>query len=259
MGNVPLPRFLERAKADGFDAVEIVVSAQPGTPTEIRRQVADHGLLLVAQMHTSGRDVPGHLDTLKRLFDHAAETEPLLINSHSASDFFSLEDNLPLFDLACHLAKQSGIMIAHETHRGRPTSSAPQTRRLLEALQEMHLTADFSHWFCVHESDLSNQPENVEIAIQRCRHIHARVGFDQGPQVPDPLAPEWSAWTERHLSLWRRILEARRAAGDAFLTITPEFGPPPYMPIEPYTRRPLADAWTVNVAFRAWLETRIER
>ena len=253
MWDDPLPRFLARAKADGFDAVEIYLPAQPETPAEIRRQVAEHGLSLVAQINTEGTTVAGHLDTMERRFARAVETQPLLVNSHTASDVFSFEDNLRIFDRACRLSKESGLTFTHETHRSRPTSGGPQTRRYLEALPEMQLNADFSHWFCVHESDLSNQPENVELAILRSQHIHARVGFDEGPQVPDPLAPEWATWTQRHVALWRRIVAARQADGADVLTITPEFGPPPYMPVEPHTQRPLADAWTVNVAFRAWL------
>lgn len=257
MWDHPLPHFLARAKADGFDAVEIYLPAQPESPSEIQRQVSDHGLLLVAQINTQGPDAAGHLDTLERRFALAAETTPLLINSHTASDVFPYEDNLRIFTRACELARASGLTFTHETHRSRPTSSGPQTRRYLDALPDLHLTADFSHWFCVHESDLANQPQNVALAIARTRHIHARVGFDQGPQVPDPLAPEWADWTARHLALWRRIIAARQATGASFLTLTPEFGPPPYMPIEPHTQRPLADAWTVNVNFRNWLTSRL--
>lgn len=48
------------------------------------------------------------------------------------------------------------------------------------------------------------------------------------------------------VTLWRRIVDARRADGSASNVVTPEFGPPPYMPCEPFTERPLADAWAVN-------------
>jgi len=258
MWDDPLPDFLGRAKKDGFDAVEIYLPAQPEAPSALARQVADHGLGLIAQIKTEGPCVEAHLESLEDRFTQAAATDPLLINSHTGSDVFSFEDNCRIFERACQLARQSGILFTQETHRSRPTGSGPATRAYLEALPDLRLNADFSHWFCVHESDLSDQPENLEAAIERAHHIHARVGFEEGPQVPDPLAPEWQFWTERHLALWRRIIDARRKSGTAWLTLTPEFGPPPYMPIEPYSQRPLADAWETNVRFAQWLKTQLE-
>jgi hypothetical protein len=41
----------------------------------------------------------------------------------------------------------------------------------------------------------------------------------------------------------------RRAEGREWFTLTPEFGPPEYMPCLPFTRQPVADAWEVNVEF----------
>jgi hypothetical protein len=58
---------------------------------------------------------------------------------------------------------------------------------------------------------------------------------------------------DKFVALWRRIIAARKADASPFLVITPEFGPPPYMPVEPFTRRPMADPWEVNVAFRQQL------
>ncbi|WP_309399450.1 sugar phosphate isomerase/epimerase family protein [Cerasicoccus maritimus] len=258
MWDDPLEEFLQRAVADGFDAVEIFLPAQPESASEIAQRVADHGLLLVAQIITEGDTPAEHIAVMRDRFAFAVETKPLLVNSHTGSDVFSFEENCEIFRVACELAESAGILFTHETHRGRLTSSGPQTKRLLEAIPELRLNADFSHWFCVHESDLSNQGENVELAIQRSSHIHARVGFSEGPQVPDPLAPEYSEWTELHLALWRRIIKARQSAGAEFLTITPEFGPPPYMPVEPFSGRPLADAWEVNVRFNAYLKSALK-
>ncbi len=29
------------------------------------------------------------------------------------------------------------------------------------------------------------------MVIESTVHVHARVGYEQGPQVPDPRLPEW--------------------------------------------------------------------
>ncbi|WP_269541094.1 sugar phosphate isomerase/epimerase family protein [Cerasicoccus fimbriatus] len=255
MWDAPLDDFLRRAKADAFDAVEIFLPAQPESASEIAQQVADEGLLLIAQITTEGNSVSEHLDTLRERFSFAIETSPLFVNSHSGCDVFSFDENCEIFQLASSLAEEANVLITHETHRGRPLNNGPETRRYLETIPQLRLNADFSHWFCVHESDLRNQEENVEMAVQRSSHVHARVGFSEGPQVPDPLSPLYAEWTDRHVELWKRILRARHMAGDAYITITPEFGPPPYMPVEPLSGRPIADAWEVNVRFKDYLKS----
>lgn len=257
IGDAPLTTFLERAKKDGFDAVECFLPTPFESPGEIRALVAAHGLKLVAMITTEGATPADHLASLEKRFAFAAATEPLMINSHTGRDIFSFDENRRIFERAIQLAKEANILMTHETHRGRPTFAATETGRYLAALPDLQLNADFSHWFCVHESDLSDQPENVSLAIQRTRYIHARVGFEEGPQVSNPAAPEWRPTVEKFITLWRRIIEARKRDAAPFLVITPEFGPPPYMPVEPFTLRPLADAWTVNVQFHKELRTRL--
>jgi hypothetical protein len=109
----------------------------------------------------------------------------------------------------------------------------------------MRLTADFSHWCNVSESLLEDQQDAVNLAIARTDHIHARIGWQEGPQINDPRAPEWKDIVEVHLGWWDRIVEAHRLSGQD-LTITPEFGPYPYMPTLPFTRQPVASQWDIN-------------
>jgi hypothetical protein len=40
------------------------------------------------------------------------------------------------------------------------------------------------------------------------------------------------------------------------LTVLTEFGPADYMPTEPYTRKPLADQWAINVHMKDLLRER---
>lgn len=257
MWDDPLETFLQRAASDGFDAVEVFLPALTESPAEIKHQVAAHGLRLVAQIVSDGDTPEAHLASMRERIDFAMETEPLFINSHTGRDIFSFEDNCEILSESSAHAAEHGLLLTHETHRGRPTYTVPDTVRYIEALPDMKLNADFSHWFCVHESDLSDQSDNVTRAIERSWHIHARVGYSEGPQVADPLAPEWLEVTRKFVDLWQRIIDTRKADKAKYLTITPEFGPPPYMPCEPHTGRPLADAWEVNVAFMHFLKKQL--
>jgi hypothetical protein len=73
------------------------------------------------------------------------------------------------------------------------------------------------------------------------------VGYPEGPQVPDPAAPEWNEALQYHLNWWDKIIARKRAEANTLVTITPEFGPYPYMVHLPYSQKPIADQWANNV------------
>jgi hypothetical protein len=85
----------------------------------------------------------------------------------------------------------------------------------------------------------------MALCVKRARHIHGRVGHEEGPQVNDPRAPEWHTPLLAHEAWWKAIIAEHRKAGASHLTFTPEFGPPNYMPTLPYTCQPVSDLWDV--------------
>lgn len=250
----PLRPFLARAAAAGFDATEIYLPSLTESPSEIQDAHAAAGLKIVAQITTLGTTPDEHARCLEQRYAFAAACEPLLIDCHTGSDAFSFADNLRLFQLGLELEQAHGIALCHEIHRGRALYNAPDTLRYLQALPSLRLNADFSHWQVVHESgDLTAHAAAVVAAIAHSYHVHARVGFAEGPQIPDPRAPEWAGQVAINVAWWRRILAARQADGTSFLTITPEFGPAPYMPTIPHSNQPVADAWEINCWMRRHL------
>jgi sugar phosphate isomerase/epimerase len=253
MWHDPLEPFLVRATADGFSATEIFLATEQAPADEIAAMHREHGLALVGQILTQGATPDDHVRSLDVQFEFALGCEPILINHHAGRDIFSFDDNLRVLRRIVALGREHGVPVVVETHRGRATFAATTTRRILETLAELRLTADFSHWMVVHESTLEDQEETLELAMARSDHIHARVGYEEGPQVTDPRAPEWERHVRRHLELWRRIVEQRRRQGSERLTITPEFGPPGYMHTIPFTNEPVRDAWEINVYMKEFL------
>ena len=74
----------------------------------------------------------------------------------------------------------------------------------------------------------------------------SRVGYDHGPQVPDPRTTDWLEYMEGHERWWDAIWEAAASSGCEEVTMTPEHGPPSYQVCDPRTNQPLADIWDVN-------------
>jgi sugar phosphate isomerase/epimerase len=253
MWDDPLESFLQRAAESGFDATEIYLGSLKESPAEINGLHEVYGLRLIGQILTQGQSYREHIQSLESQFEFAAQCKVVFVNTHAGRDIFHFEENVEIFQRLVELSQSSGIPILVETHRGRPTYSAIETRKYLDALPDLRLTADFSHWMVVHESGLDDQRLNLESAISRAEYIHARVGYAEGPQIPDPRAPEWSYAVTRHLALWQEIVNQHKQKGLDVLYITPEFGPPAYMHTAPFTNQPVGDVWEQNVYMKSLL------
>ncbi|MFA5244596.1 MAG: TIM barrel protein [Pedobacter sp.] len=242
--------FCAKAKKEGYDGIELWWPANnKKVQDEIFAALKTHELEIGFLCGGSQPDPQEHLDFYKKMIDAAAKQDikrPLYINNHSGKDYYSFEDNKKFIEYSLALAKETGILICHETHRGRMLYAANVTREYLKKFPELRLTLDISHWCNVHESLLADQRETVNLALERTDHIHARIGHAEGPQVNDPRAPEWEPVVKQHFEWWDKIVERKKQKGER-MTILTEFGPPDYMPTYPYTRQPLADQWAINV------------
>lgn len=258
MWDDPLESFLQRVVESGFEATEIYLGSLKESPAEITRLHEEYGLRLIGQILTQGQSYKEHLQSLEYQLEFATHCNVEFINTHAGRDIFSFNENVAIFQRIAELSQSSGVPILVETHRGRPTYSAIETCKYLEAVPAMRLTADFSHWMVVHESDLADQRANLDPAIARADYIHARVGYAEGPQIPDPRAPEWSHAVTRHLALWQEIIDQHKGNGTDALYITPEFGPPAYMHTAPFTNLPVADVWEQNVYMKSLLASELK-
>ncbi|WP_425234498.1 sugar phosphate isomerase/epimerase family protein [Ulvibacterium sp.] len=249
--------FCERVKASGYDGLETWFPSTEQSQTELRAALKKYRLK-VGFLNGTNKSLPFE-ESLKSYTEHfkvLISWEPAYINCHTGNDFYTFEQNKAFIDAANAMAKESGVPIYHETHRGRFSFNLPDTKAYLKAIPDLKLTLDISHWMVVHESLLENQNEELSEVINRSHHIHARVGHAEGPQVNDPEAPEWKKALDRHLDIWEKIIRKKWDTQDVY-TITTEFGPADYMPTLPYTRVPVADQWKANTYMMIQLKERL--
>ena len=207
--------------------------------------LAANGFRYLAMGFTWGDTVAAHLKSFREQAAHAKELGAVFMNFHSGSDHWKLADGIAFFKESAGIAKEIGLEVCHETHRGRVLFNPRDTLAVLEAVPRLTLACDFSHWVCVCESLLENQLETFKTVAKRVKHIHARVGYEEGPQVPDPRAPEYERHVLQHETWWDLCWDAQQAAGIAETTLTPEFGPPGYLHTLPYTNVPVANLWDI--------------
>lgn len=250
--------FCAKAKQAGYDGIEVWWPNDKVAQDALFAALKKYGLEIGFLCGVPQSDPAAHAEAYKKMLAAVVAQpaqRPLYINNHSGRDYFRFEDNAPLIEYANGLAKESGLLICHETHRGRMMYAAHVTKQFLDRYPDLKLTLDISHWCNVHESMLADQPENLALALERTEHIHARIGHPEGPQINDPRAPEWESTVKQHLLWWDKVVERKKQRGERITFLT-EFGPPDYMPTMPYSRKPLADLWEVNVHMMQLLRKR---
>ena len=249
-----LELFIKNSKLEGYDGIEVWTPSEKVERTKLTRLLADEGLRLGLLAGNWGKSYEENLESFKNSVRNAVECEPAFINCHSGKDYYTLEQNASFVEFTIQQSSESGIPIYHETHRGRMCFSVPTTFELMGMYDELRLTLDISHWTVVHESFLEDQAEKVAEALRRSRHIHSRVGFQEAPQIPNPSSEFYEQAVKTHFAWWDKIVEYH-ATNNLVLTMTTEFGPPPYMWTSPVDGNPLEKVWDINVMMlKMWRE-----
>ncbi|TFE27817.1 sugar phosphate isomerase/epimerase family protein [Cohnella luojiensis] len=249
MERLPLEQQFKQISEAGYAGIESPMP-EPANETLFRNLLAQYGLEYSAMVFTGG----DHKQSFKEQVERAATFSAVMINAHSSKDDAPYEQQLDFYRHAVNVEREAGIPIAHETHRGRAMFTPWVTEQLLKDVPELSICADFSHWCCVCESLLEDQGPRMQIASKRAIHVHSRVGYQEGPQVNHPAAPEHAAALAAHSAWWRDIARSRRDQGAESLIIVPEFGPPGYLQTLPFTNVPVSDLWEVCLWMKGYLE-----
>jgi hypothetical protein len=61
----------------------------------------------------------------------------------------------------------------------------------------------------------------------------------------------------KFLNWWQQIIALKQKTGQKTFTITPEFGPVPYMPVIPFTQEPTSVQWENNLYVKKLMQTKL--
>ncbi len=259
-----------QARAAGFQGLEARVPETANALNDLLVALDEHRLHYIGEVVTGGDYVPSpaatldqHLIAIKSALPRARELGARFVNCIAGYEAWPVNDSVDFFARAMDLGQRFGVQLSFETHRSRSLFNPWTTLQIVERLPELRLTCDYSHWCVVCERLLDSESEILGILAQRALHIHARVGYDQGPQVPHPAAPEYAPALTAHQRWWADIWTAQNARGQCCTTMTPEFGPDGYLHKLPFTDTPVADLWQMNcwmaaterAHFQAWRQS----
>ncbi|CAD5106264.1 sugar phosphate isomerase/epimerase family protein [Zestomonas carbonaria] len=237
----------------GFDGLEAPAPGNAAARAAFAEVLASHDLDYIAEICTAGSYVPerhatpaAHLADLERKLVGALELSPRFCNLMAGCDAWPLAVQLEFFAAALEIGDRHGVQLSFETHRSRSLFNPWVTAELVRQLPDLRLTADISHWVVVSERLLDDDWGLLLAIAERVHHIHGRIGYPQGPQVPHPAAPEYAGCLAFHQRFWEAVWASQRRRGYALSTLTPEFGPDGYLHTLPFTDQPVADLWQIN-------------
>ncbi|HBM7340373.1 TPA: sugar phosphate isomerase/epimerase family protein [Klebsiella oxytoca] len=255
----PWQQTVSELQSVGCCGIEARVPLTTEEQRTMARRLEASALQYIAIVFSGGGVIPAqaetpaqHLERLKERFAAAKALNPRFVNLLAGNDRWPLAQQVDFLGRAHELAAEYELLCSFETHRATSLYSPWLTLEIIQQLPQLRFTADISHWIVVSERLLDDPCDDFSAFIERVHHIQARAGYDQGPQVPHPAAPEYQAALRFQQRFWEQIWQSQRRRGYQHTTLTPEFGPDGYLHHLPFTNVPVADLWSLN----AWMARR---
>lgn len=216
---------IERIAAASFDGVS--------THWTDRNAVARVAKLLThSGLVAEGQCFPKTVEDLKPVLEIASEFPVHHLDIQPDVRPRRLEDCLPLLEGWMRLSEEVTFPVYIETHRDRMTTDLYFTLDLLDAMPQLPLLADLSHFLVGREFAYPVSDENhilIERILDKSWAFHGRVASREQVQIEISFPPHrmwvelFERWWSYGFGSWRQ-----RSAADATLAFTCELGPKPY-------------------------------
>lgn len=249
---LPYEQIVEMVKDAGYHGMALDLGAADiAIVDEVEPLMAKAGLtpLLVAFPKT----VPELRDVLKRAKDIGSP----FVDVIGQVTPLSVDGMIPVIREWIEMSEQEGVPIQFESHRNCITNDLYSTLCLLDAIPEMRMCADLSHyvvdrefWFPMSDRDLGLMSRILE----RSDSFQGRVASRQQIQLQldFPQHQKWvelfKGWWEEGLTSWKR----RNSTGDCVFLC--ELGPPEYAMTDANGKE-MSNRWNEALTIKNWVET----
>jgi sugar phosphate isomerase/epimerase len=243
-----LDEKFDRVKGAGFEGVECWLG--PDNETEVAAALKARGLRLCLGHR------PYTVDDSKRTIEQALRLGADYVMAQPADAYTPLKDVATLVTQSRQIANDAGLCYFVETHRGNFTETIPQTLALIDAVPDIRITADLSHFVVVGEFygwDDERAHERMAPILERVAHIHGRVS--NGEQVQVDCGDGNTPWARFFVKLWTLAIRNWRAGagpGD-ILPFCSELGPPRYAITTPDGQE-FSDRWEQSLVMKRLIE-----
>jgi hypothetical protein len=167
-----------------------------------------------------------------------------------------LAEMVPLIEGWLRLAEEEGMPIQFETHRNCITNDLYTTVQLLDAVPQMRLAADLSHYVVDREMPCPPPPPLQNLitkVLERSDSFQGRVAARGQIQIALDF-PQNAKWVALFREWWRQGFAgwlARQGEAEGSLVFLCELGPPDYA-LTDAEGRELSDRWAEAGLLARW-------
>lgn len=162
---------------------------------------------------------------------------------------------IPVIRAWIEMSDQVGTPVHFETHRNCITNDLFSTLQLLDAVPEMRMAADLSHYIVDREfrHPLSaTDRAQLSRVLARSDSFQGRVASRQQIQLQLSF-PQHAKWVALFRDLWAEGLAGFKARSDAACHFLCELGPPEYAMTDAHGRE-MSNRWDEALQIKAWVE-----
>jgi hypothetical protein len=196
-------------------------------------------------------------DELQPLLDAAATYNARQVNVIGEVMPIDYREAVPVIERWMGEAAAMNMPLLVETHRNSTLNDLYYTLQVMDAIPDLRLCADLSHFVVDREFEAPLSKQNaayIKRVLERSDCFQGRVANREQVQIQIdfPQHQEWveifKGWWKEGMRLWRQ-----RNADDATLIFLCELGPPSYA-ITDAGGYELSDRWQEALTIKAWVE-----
>lgn len=248
---LPYDQVVEMVAGAGYHGMALDLGAGDiAQAREVQPLMAKAGLtpLIVA--------FPKTVESLREVLKMAKDFDSPFVDVIGQVMPLSVDGMIPVIREWIEMSHQEDMPIQFETHRNCITNDLYSTLCLLDAIPEMRLCADLSHyvvdrefWHPLSERDLGL----ISRILARSDSFQGRVASRQQIQLQLDFT-QHQKWVELFKSWWREGLEswAARNQGEDCVFLC-ELGPPEYAMTGPDGRE-MSNRWEEALVIKGWIE-----
>ena len=200
---------------------------------------------------------PYEMPDLMAVLELAREFDACMVNVIGGVMPLKVEDAVPVVRQWMNEAASIGMPLLFETHRDSLLNDLYFTLQLMDAVPEMRLCSDLSHFVVDRELQMpvpERDQEFIRRVLERSDCFQGRVASREQIQIQIAF-PQHQDWVEQFKAWWKdgmRLWRQRNAA-DAELVFLCELGPRPYA-ITDGEQQELSDRWAEALTIKKWVE-----
>ena len=241
----------EKVAAAGYDGMALDLGAGDiAQAREVQPIMARHGLtpLIVA--------FPKTVESMREVLVMSKDFGAPFVDVIGQVMPISVDGMIPVIRRWMDMAEEIGMPVQFETHRNCITNDLFTTLSLLDAIPEMRLCADLSHYVVDREFKLPLQHHEqmmISRILDRADSFQGRVASRQQIQLQLDF-PQHQKWVDLFKGWWREGFErwlSQNKEGDCLFLC--ELGPPEYAMTD-HAGVEMSNRWEEALVIKSWVE-----